>query len=365
MTSHTRLWKEKQLSEIKELLQQYPVIAIADINMFPAALFQQVRKKLHGKAVIKVSKTRVIKKALEEVTTSKPLLDYTKKECAIIFTEMNPFELFGFLKKNKGKITAKAGAITDEDIMIPAGDTGIPPGPALSDLKAAGLKVAVQGPTIAITEDKVVTKAGEAVSEAVAGTLTKLNIKPFKVGLKLVAVLEGAQIFKADVLDIDTEEVFANFVSAHQKAFNLAFNSSFFTVQTTELLVTKSFANAKAVALEANFLTSATVGDLLAKANAQATSVKDLVKDVPAEPKAEEKPAEEAKEESAEEKTEEVKEEKSEELKEEVKEESSDEKKEEPKEEPQEGKKEETKEDQKEESSGEKPAEDAEKKEDA
>lgn len=334
MTSHTKPWKEKQLSEMKELLAKYPIVAIADINMFPAALFQQVRKKLHGKAVIKVSKTRVIKRAFEEDSGSKPLIDYAQNECAVIFTEMNPFELFGFLKKNKGKVTAKVGAITDEDIMIPAGDTGIPPGPALSDLKAAGLKVAVQGSTIAIMEDKVVTKAGEQVSQAVAGTLTKLNIKPFKVGLKLVAVLEGAQIFKADVLDIDTEEVFANFVGAHQKAFNLAFNASIFTQEVTELLITTSFANAKAVALEANLLTSATVGDLLVKANAQATSVKSLVKDAPAEAKAEEKPAEEAKEEAseekAEEKTEESKEEKSEEGEENVKEEASDEKKEEP-----------------------------------
>ena len=325
MTSHTKLWKEKQLVEMKELLEKYPIVAIADINMFPAALFQQVRKKLHGKAVIKVSKTRVIKRAFEEVSGSKPLIDYAQNECAVIFTEMNPFELYGFLKKNKGKVTAKVGATTDEDIMIPAGDTGIPPGPALSDLKAAGLKVAVQGATIAIMEDKVVTKAGEQVSQAVAGTLTKLNIKPFKVGLKLVAVLEGTQIFKADVLDIDTEEVFANFVGAHQKAFNLAFNASIFTPEVTELLITTSFANAKAVALEANLLTSATVGDLLAKANAQASSVKSLVKDAPAE----EKPAEEAKEEAKEEKAEETKEEKSEEKKDEVKEESSDEKKEE------------------------------------
>jgi len=326
MTSHTKAWKEKQLTEIKELLQQYPVIAIADINMFPAALFQQVRKKLHGKAVVKVSKTRVLKKALEEVSTSKPLIDYAQKECAVIFTEMNPFELFGFLKKNKGKITAKVGAITDEDIMVPAGDTGIPPGPALSDLKAAGLKVAVQGPTIAIMEDKVVTKAGEEVSQAVAGTLSKLNIKPFKVGLKLVAVLEGAQIFKADVLDIDTEEVFANFVSAHQKAFNLAFNASFFTPQTTELLVTKSFANAKAVALEANLLTSATVADLLAKANAQAASVKGLVKDAPQEPKEEKAEEKEETEEKSEEVKEEPKEGVKEEKKEEIKEETSEEK---------------------------------------
>lgn len=346
MTSHTKPWKEKQLEEIKDLLKKYSVIAVADIRMFPSALFQQVRKKLHGQAVVKVSKTRIIRKALQEVSSSSALVDYANKECAIIFTDMNPFELFGFLKKNKGKVSAKVGAIAEEDITVPAGDTGLPPGPALSDLKGAGLKVAVQGPTISIMEDKVVTKAGEPVSEVVAGTLSKLNIKPFKVGLKLVAVLEGAQVFQADVLDIDTEQVFANFVSAHNNAFNLAFNASIFTTETTELLVSTAFSNAKAVALESNFLTSATVGSLLAKANVQASALKGMVKEAP---------AEEKKEESAEEKKEETTEQPKEEAaKEEVKEEPQEEKAEEK---PAEEKKEESQEEAKEEPKEEAPAE--------
>ncbi|HZX20486.1 MAG TPA: 50S ribosomal protein L10 [archaeon] len=287
MTSHTRPWKEKQLAELKQLIKKYHVIAVADISTFPAALFQVVRKKLAGRAVIKVSKTKVIKKALKESGNSVHLVDHAKKNCAVIFTDMNPFELFAFLKKNKGKIPAKTGAIAEEDIKIPAGDTGLPPGPALSDLKAAGLKVAVQGATIAIMDDKVVTKKGEPISAAVAGTLSKLNIKPFKVGLKLVAALEGAQIFKAEVLNIDTEEMLEKFSSAHRNAFNLAFNASIFTKETTELFVSKAFNNAKAVALEANFVTSATIGLLLAKANAQAKSVKGMVKDIPEDSKKE------------------------------------------------------------------------------
>jgi len=334
MTSHNRKWKEEKLAEIKQLASQYPVVAVADINMYPSALFQRVRKKLKGKSAVRVSKTRIIKKALSEVSEVNSLVDEAKKNCALIFTEMNPFELYAFLKKNKGKISAKAGAIAEEDISISAGDTGLPPGPVLSDLKAAGLKVAIQGSTISVMEDKVVAKAGEPISKAVAGTLSKLNIKPFKVGLKIVAVLENGQIFKADILDIDTDQIFNDFVSAHQKAFNLAFNAEIFTMQTTDLLVTKAFSNAKAVALEANILTSATVVDLLAKANRQASALKPMIK--------EEAPKEEAKEEASKEKSvEEAKEEKSEETKQAKEEPAQEEKKEKaPVEEKQEDKKE-------------------------
>ncbi|HLC79585.1 MAG TPA: 50S ribosomal protein L10 [archaeon] len=279
MTSHTRKWKEAQFAELKDLVSKYTIIAVADIRMFPAALFQQIRKKLHGRAVVRVSKTKVIKKALESAGNSSLLKDFAAANCAVIFTHMNPFELFSFLKKNKGKVAAKVGAITEEDIVIPAGDTGLPPGPALSDLKGAGLKVAVQGATIAIMEDKVVTKAGEAVSAPVAGTLAKLNIMPFKVGMKLVAALEKNQIFKSDVLDIDTDKVFANFMAAHKGAFNLAFNATITNSATIELLLQKSFRDSKSVALEGNFLTSATVGDVLAKAARTAKEIKSHVKD--------------------------------------------------------------------------------------
>ncbi|MCR4336145.1 MAG: 50S ribosomal protein L10 [archaeon] len=314
MTSHTRPWKEKQLEELKQLASKYPVVAVADVNRYPAALFQQVRKKLKKNSVVRVSKTKIIKQALSGIKETSVLVDEAKENCALIFTEMNPFELFAFLKKNKGKISAKTGAIAEEDISIAAGDTGLPPGPALSDLKSAGLKVAVQGSTIAIMADKVVTKAGEPITEAVAGTLSKLNIKPFKVGLKIISILENGQVYHADILDIDTDQVFANFVNAHKKAFNLAVNAEIFNSETAEILVSKAFSNAKAVALEANILNSVTVGSLLAKANAQANVLKPLIKDAPkeepkevAEEKKEDAP-EEAKDAPVEEKQEDTKE---------------------------------------------------------
>ena len=344
MTSHTVAWKKAQLEELTTLANQYPVVAVASLRSFPASLFQGLRKKLKGKAEIRVSKTRVIRKAFEQSSLdSEKLNSYVNDSVAIIFTSMNPFEIYAFLKKNKGDVSAKEGSLAQNDIIVPAGDTGLPPGPALSDLKGAGLKVMVQGATISIAEDKVVTKKGEPVSAAVAGTLSKLGIKPVKVGLNIVACYENKEVFEGDVLNIDEEEVRSNFIKAYTQAFNLAFNAGYFIKETIPLLLQKAFRESKAVALEAEIFSPATIEEFVAKAARQASALNsNIPAQVPAEKKAEEPAKEETK--SEEPKAEEEK--KEEPAKEEAKvEEKAEERKaEEKKEEPAEKKAEEKKE---------------------
>ncbi len=280
MNRHTRKWNEQEIAKMKKLIESYPIVAIADISKFPSSLFVQIRKKLkQNGSIVKVSKTILIKKALQEYEHTKALSEYAKGNCALIFTKTNPFELYNFVKKNKGKSAAKEGQIAEEDIVITAGDTGLPPGPALSDLKGAGLKVAVKGSTIAVLEDKVVTKACEKVSAAVAGTLSKLGIKPFKIGLKILAVVEHGKVLLANVLDIDSEKVFNEFVQAQRNAINLAINASIINKQTAEVLIQTAYRKAKNVALEANIMTKETAEEIIAKAKAQAEALKALVKE--------------------------------------------------------------------------------------
>jgi len=282
MTSHIKKWKAQNLLELQNLLKEYPVIGVASLDRFPAALSISLRKKLSEKAIIKASKTRIIKMALK-ASDKKSLEEHTKGSCALIFTKMNPFELFALLKKNKGNIPAKEGMIAEKDIIIPAGDTGLLPGPALSDLKQAGLKVKITGQSIEITEDKVVAKQGEAINKAAANALGKLDIKPIKIGINLVAVFESGIVYLRDILDVDTEQIFNDFVSAHRNAFNLAFNIAYPTSDTMPLLIGKAFKDSKAVALEGGIVCKATIDELLAKADRQAKAVKGFVKDAPAE----------------------------------------------------------------------------------
>lgn len=275
---HTRTWKENELKSVASLIDKYAVIGVADLENFPADLFQKLRKQLHGRVEFTVSKQRVIKKAFEQSKLKESgLLDSIKGSCAIIATNLNPFELYSILKKNSGKIGAKPGIIAPFDIVVPAGDTGLPPGPALSDLKQAGLPVRVQGATIFIPEDTVVAKKGEIIKPVVASTLSKLDIKPIKVMLSLVCAYESGQLFKAEVLDIDIEQQFAKFCAAHKNALAIALEIAYCAKETMPLLLQKAHKNALAVALEGGFPEKEVLPMLLQKAEMQANALKSKI----------------------------------------------------------------------------------------
>jgi len=248
MTRHVRLWKEKEVKEIAGLAKSYPVIAIADITNFPAALFQDIRKKLKGRAVLKVSKVRVAEKALKQ---AKPVLakfsEKAKGSVVLIFSSLSPFELSLFLRKNKGSVGAKIGMVSSSEIIIPKGDTGLPPGPALSDLKTVGLNVRIQGSTIFIMEDKIVCKKGEVITKSAVNVLSKLGVKPIKVGLNLIAAFENGEILDSVALDIDPERTIEQLKLAHAQAFNLAFNITFPAREVLPFLIQKAYLESEAL----------------------------------------------------------------------------------------------------------------------
>lgn len=250
MTSHTKKWKADKRLELVKLAKSHKIIAIATLEKLPANIVSVLRKKLNGKAELRVAKTRVVQKALAESGIDTKKLDaIVSKSVLVIFSKINPFELFSFVKKNKGSTAAKENDIADMDILVQAGDTGLPPGPALSTLKAAGLEVKVAGATIAISRDKVVVKKGEPIKKEVAEVLGKLNIKPIKVGMKVIGVLDLNEnmYYSADALDVDEEELLNKFVLAHQQALNLAVNTEIFEDEAVELIVVKAEREAKGV----------------------------------------------------------------------------------------------------------------------
>jgi len=250
MTFHIRKWKEESREDIAKLAKEYPFVAIATLEGLPANIQANLRKKLIKDAVIVVSKTKVVQKAFEQAGIDMSKMNNSVTEnIAVIFSKKNPFELFSFVKKNKGDTSAKEGDIAEHDIIIQAGDTGLPPGPALTTLKSAGLKVTVQGPTISIVDDKLVTKKGEEVSKEVADVLGKLNMKPMKIGMKILGVLDKAegQFYLASSLDVDEEELFNKFVLAYQQALNLSVEAEYFNEASTEVIVMKAAREAKAV----------------------------------------------------------------------------------------------------------------------
>ena len=225
-----------------------------------------MRKTLAGKATIRLSKINLMKLALEDCDNEKAnitgLSDFMEGQPALVCTDMNPFRLYKILEDSKTSAPAKAGATAPDDIVVPAGDTGFPPGPFLGDLQQIGVPAKIDKGKIVVSKDTVVVKAGEEVSKQVASALTRMDIKPMEVGMDLKAVYEEGSIFKADVLAIDEEETIADIQTAFTKAFNLSVFSAFPTSQTISTII--STAHTKA-----SIPTDKTSDMLIALANAK------------------------------------------------------------------------------------------------
>ncbi len=270
-------WKYKEVEELGQLMKKYPIVGIAGIESLPAAQFQEIKAKVKDHAIIRVARKRLIKRAIEEHRPElKGLEDYMEGPIALVFSDMNAFKLYNTIKRMKSKAPIKAGQVAPNDIIVPAGDTGLPPGPALGDLKAAGINARIEGSTIKVVKDSLVAREGEVVPEAVANALNKLGIKPVEIFLRIKAVYEDGTIFTPEVLDISEEETLAKIQTAYQRAFNLAVNAAYPTPAVMDVLISKAFSNARNLAVEIAFPAKQVIGDILAKAHMQANALKAL-----------------------------------------------------------------------------------------
>ena len=144
--------KIETVKKLVELIKNYNTVMIASIKNLPSKQFQSIRKKLKGKAEIVVVKKRIALKALEDSQDKniEKMKEHVCEDSAILFSKEDAFELAGLLAENKNPIKAKPGQDTGEDIEVPEGPTSLIPGPAISELGALGIKIAVEDGKIAI-----------------------------------------------------------------------------------------------------------------------------------------------------------------------------------------------------------------------
>ena len=271
--AHVAEWKKEEVKELKELIDQYDVIGLVDLENIPAKQLQEMRKSLLGKAVIRMSKINLINLALEDCNAEKTnivdLSNHMEGQIAIVATEMNPFKLYKILEDSKTQAPAKPGTIAPEDIVVPAGDTGFEPGPFLGELQQAGIPAKVDKGKIAVQKETVVVKAGEEVSKLVAATLSRLDINPMEVGIDLKAVYEEGSIYTSDVLAIDEEQTLADVQNAFKNAFNLSVNAAIPTKETTSTIITLAYTRAINVGVAGAIMTSETSEPIIGLAQAK------------------------------------------------------------------------------------------------
>jgi len=248
----TRKVSKKKIETVKkllELIKNSNTIIIASIKNLPSRQFQDIRKKLRENVEIKVVKKNVILKAIDE-SENKNLQDlkkYVQEDSAVLFSKEEAFELASVLAENKNPIGTKTGQIAIENIEVEEGPTDLTPGPAISEFGNLGIKIAVEDGKIAIKEKKVIAKKGEKISEAAASIMSKLDIKPFKIGLEPLAIcdIKIGKIYTN--IKIDKEKTIEELKISANKALGFAQKIVYYCKETIGFLLGKANANEKAL----------------------------------------------------------------------------------------------------------------------
>jgi large subunit ribosomal protein L10 len=275
MMQEARVYPEKKrlmYERLKEYARHYKVIALVKMSNVRSMQLMQIRKILANDAKMIMVKNRLAVKALLEagVKGVDKLIKELEGQNLLIFTNMNQFKLQMLLEKNKVYLPAKGGDVASEDIVVPAGNTGLAPGPILSEFREAKIPTKIEEGTVWIAKDTVVARAGETISMKLASILSKLGIKPIKAGISIYLVLEDGLIYTSNDLKLNIEEYRKSLEEAYSNAIILAVNSAYPTKESIGIIIAKAYTNALALTLNSAYPAKEVINELLMLANAHA-----------------------------------------------------------------------------------------------
>ena len=272
--------KVKLVEELASYLKSYKYFMLASIQGITAPVLHETRTLLRERGtLLKVIKNRLFLKALQKLGYD--ISEFEKLltgQNAAIFTNTNPFEVMIYLDKQKIFREAKAGDTATSEIVVPSGNTGIPPGPAISLFNKLKIPMRIQEGSIWVTKDTVVAKPGDVISQELAELLAKLGIKPIESKVAIKAIYLDGRIILPQEIEVGPEVYKEKIIKAHREAYNLAVNAALPIPEALENAIGKAHLEALALAVNAGIITKETAELVIAKAEAEARALYNILK---------------------------------------------------------------------------------------
>ncbi len=269
-------WKKDRVSELTEIFSSEGVVAVVDVSGVPASNMIDMRNTLRKRMSIRMAKKSLVRIAWSEAgrpeSEIEALLEGAHQPCIVHSDSMNAFEIFGELEKTRQGRAAKAGEKFPNEVTIPAGPTEFGPGPIVGEFNAVGIPAKIDKGKVAIQKDTTFSE-GDEISADLGIMLAKLGINPIEIGLILIGAIEEGHLFQSSDLDLDTDGLRNDIVSATSGAFNLACNVRWFSSITTPTLISKASSEALSVALEAGVVNDTTAATILSQAQSRMMSL--------------------------------------------------------------------------------------------
>ena len=270
-------WKPDRVSELAAILTSDGVLGVVDVGGVPAKNMLSMRDDLRSSLSITMAKKTLMRLAWEQ--TGRPmeelesLLEGAVQPAIVHSNSMNAFQLYSELEKTKQGRAAKEGEVSPMDIVVEAGPTEFGPGPIVGEFNAVGIPAKIDKGKVAIQKTTTVVNKGEPISADLGIMLSKLDINPIEIGIILTGAIEDGFLFEADSLELDTDGLRSDIITATSGAFNLACNIRWFSSQTMPTLLAKASGEATSVAVEAGITNDVTIPLFITRANARALAL--------------------------------------------------------------------------------------------
>ena len=277
--------KTQMYQQMQELPKKYSVTALVRMEKVRASQLLPLRKKLLGEVEIISIKDKIAQKAFEklDIPGAEKMKEKLTGQCVFMFTNMSPFKLNVLLGKNKVLLVARGGDTASIDVVVPPKNTGIAPGPMLTEFKDNKIPTKIDQGTIWILKETTPVKKGEVISTKLAALLGKLDIKPIEARIVLNSALSESILFSEEELVVDVDAFRDKIAQANQNALALSTEIAYVTEDNIAQILAKANQAGISLSVEAAYVTDETKEQILQKAHSQAKGVASKAKDYTAE----------------------------------------------------------------------------------
>tara|TARA_B100001179_G_scaffold172805_1_gene128238 strand:- start:98 stop:964 length:867 start_codon:yes stop_codon:yes gene_type:complete len=277
--------KAQMYQLLQDLPKKYNVMALVRMEKVRASQLLPLRKKFRNEVEIISIKDKIAKKVFEklDIPHIKKMGEKLTGQCLLMFTNMSPFKLNVLLGQNKIMLAARGGDIASVDVVVPPKNTGIAPGPMLTEFKENNIPTKIDQGTIWILKETTPIKKGEIISTKLAALLGKLDIKPIEAGIILNSALSEGVLFTEEELVVDVDAFRDKIAQANQNALALSTEIAYVTEDNIAQILAKASQTGISLSVEAAYVTDETKEQILQKAQSQAHGVASKAKDYTAE----------------------------------------------------------------------------------
>jgi large subunit ribosomal protein LP0 len=271
--------KQALMKKINDCLGNYERALIVHADNVGSKQFQNIRAALRGKANILMGKNTIVRLALTRAIEAgnkklETLLPLVKGNVGIVFTNGDLGDIKTVIEANRVQAPARAGAIAQVDVFVPAQNTGLEP-TKTSFFQALNIPTKIAKGAVEILQDVHLIHEGTKVGSSEAALLKMLNINPFFYGLELLTVWEGGNTYSAKILAVKEEELLTSFKNAAANVRNISLAVGFPTVLSVPVSLARGFKNILSISLATEYKIAAAEKMADAALNAPAPSNDD------------------------------------------------------------------------------------------